>query len=99
MEALSRNLSAELASLGVRTVTVRSTGLPETQTIDVVFDIHAKALNITQKQFQDFVESLTHTKRSTTLEELGSAMVFAASDQSKGMTGAVINLTGGTISD
>lgn len=99
MEALSRDLSAELAPSGVRTITVRSTGLPETQLIDVVFGIHANALNITQKQFQEFIESTTHTKRSTTLSDLASTMVFAASDQSGGMTGAVLNLTGGMISD
>jgi NAD(P)-dependent dehydrogenase (short-subunit alcohol dehydrogenase family) len=41
MEALSRNLSAEFASNGVRSVVLRSTGMPETQTIDVVFGLHA----------------------------------------------------------
>jgi NAD(P)-dependent dehydrogenase (short-subunit alcohol dehydrogenase family) len=99
MEALSRDLSAELASSGVRTITVRTTGLPETQTIEVVFGIHANALGITQKQFQGLVESTTHTKKLTTLAELANVLVFAASDQSGGMTGAVLNLTGGMISD
>jgi hypothetical protein len=33
------------------------------------------------------------------LKELTDAAVFAASDLSKGMTAAVINLTGGMISD
>ena len=31
--------------------------------------------------------------------ELANALVFASSDQSSGMTGAVLNLTGGKISD
>src|SRR5262249_56676460 len=34
MEALTRSLSAELASQGIRAVCLRSTGLPETGTID-----------------------------------------------------------------
>jgi len=99
MEALSRNLSMELAPSGIRTVCVRSTGLPETETINVVFGLHAQALGMTREQFQGLIESMSHTKRSTTLAELANAFVFASSDQSSGMTGAVLNLTGGKISD
>lgn len=99
IEALSRNLSIELASQGIRTITVRSTGLPETKTIETVFGLHAQALGISREQFQAVIESMNHTKRSTTLEELANAMVFAASDCAAGMSGAVLNLTGGMIAD
>jgi len=99
MEALSRNLSIELAPFGIRTVCVRSTGLPETETITVVFGLHAQALGMTREQFQGLMESMTHTRRSTTLTELANALVFASSDQSNGITGAVLNLTGGKSSD
>jgi len=99
MEALSRNLSIELAPSGIRTVCIRSTGLPETETITVAFGLHAQALGMTREQFQGLMESMSHTKRSTTLAELADALVFASSDQSSGMTGAVLNLTGGKISD
>jgi NAD(P)-dependent dehydrogenase (short-subunit alcohol dehydrogenase family) len=34
MEALSKNLSAEFGSQGIRAVCLRSTGMPETKTID-----------------------------------------------------------------
>lgn len=99
MEALSRDLSAELATQGIRAICLRTTGLPETKTIQVVFGIHAKAMGITRNEFQQRTESMAHTKRSTTLAELASAAVFAASDLSRGMTAAVINLTGGIIPD
>jgi len=99
MEAFCRNLSAEVASYGVRVVGLRSTGLPETATIDVVFGIHAKALGITPKQFQELLESRSHTRRSTTLEQLTGAAVFLASDRGGGMTGTVANLTGGEVVD
>jgi enoyl-[acyl-carrier-protein] reductase (NADH) len=33
MEALSRDLSAELATQGIRAICLRTTGLPETKTI------------------------------------------------------------------
>jgi enoyl-[acyl-carrier-protein] reductase (NADH) len=37
MEAFNRNLSAEFGANGVRAICLRSTGMPETETIDVVF--------------------------------------------------------------
>jgi NAD(P)-dependent dehydrogenase (short-subunit alcohol dehydrogenase family) len=99
MEALCRNFSAEFAASGIRTVCLRSTGLPETPTIDVVFGLHAKAIGITAEQFQKIIEGMTHTRRSTTLKELSDAAVVMASDLALGMTGTVANLTGGLVSD
>lgn len=99
MEALSRDLSAELAPQGIRAICLRTTGLPETKTIDLVYGDHAKGLGIKPIEFQGYLESLAHTKRHTTLAEVANAAVFAASDLSIGMTGAIINLTGGMIVD
>lgn len=99
MEGLSRSFSAEWAPQGVRSVVLRSTGLPETKTIDVVFGLHAKGVGITREQFQAMVESMSHRRRSTTLEELAKAAVFVASDRASAMTGTVANLTGGMIVD
>jgi NAD(P)-dependent dehydrogenase (short-subunit alcohol dehydrogenase family) len=97
MEALCRSLSAEVASAGVRVVCLRSTGLPETPTIDIIFEHHASVLGITRKQFQELLESRSHTRRSTTLAQLTDAAVFMASDLAGGMTGTVANLTGGLV--
>jgi NAD(P)-dependent dehydrogenase (short-subunit alcohol dehydrogenase family) len=99
MEALSRALSAELGPQGVRTVCLRTTGIPETATIDVVFGLHARAIGITREQFQGMIEGMTHRRRSTTLAELGSVAAFVASDRASAMTGTVVNLTGGLIAD
>ena len=99
MEGLSRALSAELAASGVRAVCLRTTGIPETGTIDVVFDLHAKAAGITRQQFQSLVEGTTHRRRSTTLAELANVAAFVASDRANAMTGTVANLTGGAIVD
>jgi NAD(P)-dependent dehydrogenase (short-subunit alcohol dehydrogenase family) len=99
MEALSRNLSAEFGPSGVRSVVLRSTGMPETQTIDIVFGLHAKTLGITAQQFQGFIESMTHRKRSTSVAELAEVAAFLASDKASAMTGTVANLTGGLIVD
>jgi NAD(P)-dependent dehydrogenase (short-subunit alcohol dehydrogenase family) len=99
MEGLSRGLSAELAAHGVRSVVLRTTGMPETATIDVVFDLHAKPAGMTRQQFQSLVEAMTHRRRSTTLRELASVAAFVASDRANAMTGTVANLTGGAIVD
>ena len=99
MESFNRNLSAEFGAQGIRAVCIRSTGLPETKTIEVVFGLHAKAMGIPQEQFRAFVESMTHRKRSSTLAEVANVAVFLASDKASGMTGTVANLTGGMIVD
>jgi len=99
MEAFNRNLSAEFGSYGIRAVCIRSTDLPETHTIEVVFGLHAKAMGIPQEQFLQFVEGMTHRKRSSTLAEVANTAVFLASDKASGITGTVANLTGGMIVD
>jgi NAD(P)-dependent dehydrogenase (short-subunit alcohol dehydrogenase family) len=99
MEAFNRNLSAEFAARGVRAICIRSTGMPETQTIDIVFGLHADAIGIPRAQFLSFVESMTHRKRSTKVSEVAEMAAFLASDRGSGMTGTVANLTGGMIVD
>jgi NAD(P)-dependent dehydrogenase (short-subunit alcohol dehydrogenase family) len=99
MEALTRSLSAELAARGVRAVCLRSSGIPETNTIDVVFDLHARALGIGRMDFLKLVESRSHRQRSTSLVELTGAAVFLASDAAASITGTVVNLTGGLAAD
>jgi NAD(P)-dependent dehydrogenase (short-subunit alcohol dehydrogenase family) len=99
LEALNRNLSAEFGPHGIRAVCLRSSGLPETRTIDVVFGLHAKTIGISREQFQGLVEGMSHRKRSSTLAEVANVAVFLASDQASGITGTVANLTGGMIVD
>lgn len=99
MEAMNRAFSAELASRGIRAVCIRSSGMPETHTIEVVFGLHAKALGIPREQFQGMVDSMSHRRRPSTLAEVANTAVFLASDHGSGMTGAVANLTGGLVVD
>jgi NAD(P)-dependent dehydrogenase (short-subunit alcohol dehydrogenase family) len=99
MEALNRSLSAEFGPHGIRAVCVRSTGIPETHTIDVVYDLHVRAIGISRQEFQQLVERMSHRQRSSTLAEVANAAAFLASDQASGMTGMVANLSGGMIVD
>jgi NAD(P)-dependent dehydrogenase (short-subunit alcohol dehydrogenase family) len=99
MEALTRDLAAEYGAHGIRPICLRSTGLPETETISVVFGLHAKANGIPREQFQAMMDNMSYHRRSTTLAELAGAAVFAASDLSRGLVGTVINLTAGKSAD
>jgi NAD(P)-dependent dehydrogenase (short-subunit alcohol dehydrogenase family) len=99
LEGFIRHLSAEVGPHGVRAVGLRTTGIPETKTIEVVFDLHAKAAGMTRGQFQSLLEGMTHRRRSTTLRELADAAAFAASDRAAALAGTIINLTGGIAVD
>jgi NAD(P)-dependent dehydrogenase (short-subunit alcohol dehydrogenase family) len=97
--ALTRNLSAELAPQGVRVVCLMPNAMPETATIRDSFARYAKVAGVTVAEFQGRFESMTHLRRLTTLEELANVAVFTASDQASGMTGTVVNLSGGGVVD
>jgi len=56
-------------------------------------------MGISREQFQALMESMSHTRRSTTLAELANAAVLIACDLASGMTGTVANLTGGKVAD
>jgi NAD(P)-dependent dehydrogenase (short-subunit alcohol dehydrogenase family) len=98
-EALTRDLSAELAPQGIRVVGLRPHGMPETRTMKEVFDAKATALGLTWEQFQGYLANTTHPRRVMTLAEMANVAAFLASDQASGMTGTTVNLTMGSLDD
>jgi NAD(P)-dependent dehydrogenase (short-subunit alcohol dehydrogenase family) len=98
-EALTRDLSAELATHGIRVVGLRPQAMPETPTIKDAFEPRAKASGMTWGQWQEFLASRTHGRRLMALEELANVAVFMASDKASGMTGTTVNLTMGSLDD
>jgi NAD(P)-dependent dehydrogenase (short-subunit alcohol dehydrogenase family) len=99
MEALTRDLSAELAPHGVRVVGLRPQAMPETPTIKEAFEPRAKASGMTWEQWQEFLASRNHARRLMTLAEMANVAVFMASDKASGMTGTTVNLTMGSLDD
>ena len=99
VEALTRDLSAELAPQGIRVVGLRPQGMPETGRIKESFELYAKASGMTWEQFHELGAGRTHTRRLSTLAELANVAVFMASDQASGMTGTVVNLSMGSLDD
>jgi NAD(P)-dependent dehydrogenase (short-subunit alcohol dehydrogenase family) len=98
-EALTRDLSAELAPQGIRVVGLRPQGIPETRAIKSGFERLAKAVGMTWDQFQEQLAATTHPRRLSTLADLANAAVFMASDQASGMTATTVNLTMGSLDD
>ena len=98
-EALTRDLSAELAPQGIRVVGLRPHGMPETRTMQGSVRARASASGMTWEQFQELLASRTHPRRVMTLEEMANMAVFMASDKASGMTGTTVNLTMGSLDD
>ena len=98
-EALTRNLSAELAPHGVRVVGLRPQAMPETATIREAFEPRAEASGMDWEQWQASLASRTHARRLMTLGEMANMAVFLASDKASGMTGTTVNLTMGSLDD
>jgi len=98
-EALTRDLSAELAPQGIRVVGLRPHGMPETSTMREISDLKATATGMTWEQFQGYLAGMTHPRRVMTLEEMANVAAFMASDKASGMTGTTVNLTMGSLDD
>lgn len=86
IEAFTRSLAGEVGGAGVRVVCLRPNFTPETTP------------EIAEADIQPLLEN-TLLGRLPRLAEVAGAAVFAASDHSGAMTGAVLNLTCGAIVD
>jgi 3-oxoacyl-[acyl-carrier protein] reductase len=89
IETIRRQLSVELGPHGIRFVTLASGGVPETFPGDF-----EEAGQITK-----MIEDQTLLGRAATLEDIGNAAVFAASDWARSMTAAIVNVSCGALLD
>jgi 3-oxoacyl-[acyl-carrier protein] reductase len=89
VEAMRRQLAAELGPYGIRVITLRTGGVPEA--IPASFEGRA-AIEA------DLTEQ-TLLGRPATLADVGHVAVFAASDWARTITGAAINMTCGAVLD
>jgi 3-oxoacyl-[acyl-carrier protein] reductase len=89
LESMRRQLSAELGGDGIRAVTLRSSGVPDSLPTD--FD--------GRDAIVDGMVAETMLGRAATYEDVGNAAVFAASDKGRMMTAATINVSCGALVD
>ena len=98
-EALTRQLSAELAPHGIRVVGLRPQGIPGTDSLREAFEPRAKSAGMTLEQLEELGASRTHPRRLMTLDEMAGTASFLASDRASGLTGTTVNLTMGSLDD
>jgi|SRR4051794_8229271 3-oxoacyl-[acyl-carrier protein] reductase len=89
LEAMRRQLASELGRHGIRVVTLKTGGIPES--IPAAYD--------GRERVEKMLTDATLLKRTATLEDVGNAAAFAASDKARTMTAATINISCGTLID
>jgi 3-oxoacyl-[acyl-carrier protein] reductase len=89
MESMRRQLSAELGRHGVRVVTLRTGGIPES--LPEGFD--------GREAIVEGMEKATMLGRAATLEDVGNVAAFVASDRARTMTAATANISCGALID
>jgi 3-oxoacyl-[acyl-carrier protein] reductase len=89
IETIRRQLAVELGPHGIRVVTLASGGVPES--LPEGFD--------GREEIVEMIERQTLLGRAATLEDVGNAAVFAASDWARSMTAAIVNVSCGALVD
>jgi enoyl-[acyl-carrier-protein] reductase (NADH) len=89
IEAMRRQLSSELGAHGVRVVTLRTGGVPESLPADVS----------RREAITSGIRQATLLGRAATLEDVGNVAAFVASDQARTMTAATVNVSAGALID
>ena len=94
IEALTKQLAAELGPQGVRAVCLRLEGIPESWE-----GVSTEDWSAPPEEVEAALKERSLLGRATTLDDVGNAAVFLASDRAGATTGTVVNLTSGTVVD
>jgi enoyl-[acyl-carrier-protein] reductase (NADH) len=89
VETMRRQYASELGAQGVRLVTLRTAGVPET-----IPDVMDGGEALTRS-----LNEATMTGRAATLEDVGAVAAFVASDKARTMTAATVNVSAGALID
>jgi NAD(P)-dependent dehydrogenase (short-subunit alcohol dehydrogenase family) len=89
IEALRRQWACELGPHGIRVVTLKTGGVPESISGDFAGRDEVVAS----------IEQATLLKRAATLADVGSVAAFVASDHARTMTAATVNISCGALMD
>jgi NAD(P)-dependent dehydrogenase (short-subunit alcohol dehydrogenase family) len=91
VEAMRRQYASELGAAGVRFVTLRTGGVPES--------IDAEAEPELRDRLGEALASTTMTGGAATLADVGAVAAFVASDRARTMTAATVNVSAGALID
>ncbi|WP_326946546.1 SDR family oxidoreductase [Amycolatopsis sp. NBC_01307] len=89
LEAMRRQIAAELGPYGVRAVTLRTGGIPETLPADFA----------ARQVVTDSITGQTMLGRAATLADVGAVAAFVASDRARSMTASTVNVSCGALVD
>jgi 3-oxoacyl-[acyl-carrier protein] reductase len=89
IETIRRQLAVELGPHGIRVVTIASGGIPESLPEGVDG----------RDEIAEMIGAQTLLGRAATLEDVGNAAVFAASDWVRSVTPAIVNVSAGALID
>jgi 3-oxoacyl-[acyl-carrier protein] reductase len=89
LEAMRRQLASELGEHGIRVVTLRTGGVPESIPADFG----------PRERIAESIAASTMLGRAATLADVGHAAVWAASDRARTVTAATINISAGALID
>jgi NAD(P)-dependent dehydrogenase (short-subunit alcohol dehydrogenase family) len=89
IETIRRQLSTEAGPHGVRFVTLATGGVPESLPEDMQG----------RDRVTELIEASSLLGRAASLEQIGMAAAFAASDHARSMTAATLNVSAGTLID
>lgn len=89
VEGLRRQWAVELGPYGIRVVTLKTGGIPET----LPQDFDGREAIITS------IEDATLLKRVATLQDVGDVAAFVASDKARTLTASVVNISCGALID
>ena len=89
LEGLRRQWALELGKYGIRVVTLKTGGIPETLPADYPG----------REEIVAGIEQATLLKRTATLADVGNVAAFIASDQARTITSTEINISSGAIVD
>lgn len=89
VELMRRQLAVELGEFGIRTVSLRTGGIPDTIPADLD-GVEA---------IRESLRESTLTGRCATPEDVGNVAAFVASDRAVSMTAATVNVSAGALID
>lgn len=94
IEALTKQLAAELGPSGIRVNCLRSEGIPESWE-----GASTEGWSGPTAEIEAYIKARSLLGRATTLADVGNAAAFLASERAGATTGTVLNLTSGTVVD
>jgi NAD(P)-dependent dehydrogenase (short-subunit alcohol dehydrogenase family) len=94
IESLCRQWACELGPLGVRVVWLHTTGIPTGEHFPD-YGTGAKE-GLTREELVAWLEAKAMLRRLTSLDEVGNAAAFLASDRASAMTATAANITCGS---